>query len=70
MKSVVAQIYPDVVAGNPVRLFRSHREDYRDGEQKRDFVHVNDCVDVVLWLLDQPGVTGVFNMGLRRNHWR
>jgi ADP-L-glycero-D-manno-heptose 6-epimerase len=63
MKSVVAQIFPDVAAGNPVRLFRSHRDDYRDGEQQRDFVYVNDCVDVVLWLLDQPLVQGTFNLG-------
>jgi len=63
MKSVVAQIYPDVAAGNPVRLFRSHREEYGDGEQLRDFVYVNDCVDVVLWLLDNQGTSGLFNLG-------
>jgi ADP-L-glycero-D-manno-heptose 6-epimerase len=63
MKSVVAQIYPDVAAGNPVRLFRSHRNDCKDGEQRRDFVYVDDCVDVVLWLLDQATVNGLFNLG-------
>src|SRR6266851_5744757 len=45
MKSVVAQIYPRAVTGEPARLFRSHRPDVADGGQKRDFVYVRDCVD-------------------------
>ena len=63
MKSVVAQIYPKLAAGEPARLFRSHRPDYADGGQMRDFVWVGDCVDVMLWLYDNPGVNGLFNMG-------
>lgn len=63
MKSVVAQIFPDVVEGKPVKLFKSHRDDYGDGEQQRDFIYVRDCVDVVLWLLDHPNVSGLYNLG-------
>lgn len=63
MKSVVAQIFPDVAQGKPVKLFKSHRDGIGDGEQKRDFIYVRDCVDVVLWLLDQPNVNGLFNLG-------
>jgi len=63
MKSVIAQIVPEIAAGRPVRLFKSHRNDYGHGEQTRDFIYVNDCVDVVLWLLDQPQVNGLFNLG-------
>lgn len=63
MKSVIAKTYPAVAAGEPIRLFRSERSDYPDGGQKRDFVHVADCADVVLWLLDHPGVCGIFNLG-------
>ncbi len=63
MKSVVAQKYADAAAGLPVALFKSHRSDYTDGGQKRDFVFVRDCVDVVLWFLDHPDVGGLFNLG-------
>jgi ADP-L-glycero-D-manno-heptose 6-epimerase len=63
MQSVVAQKYPLAAAGEPITLFRSHRPDVVDGGQKRDFVYVGDCVDVVLWLLDHPNVNGLFNLG-------
>jgi ADP-L-glycero-D-manno-heptose 6-epimerase len=63
MKSVVAQIWPKVAAGEGVQLFRSHRPDYADGGQMRDFVYVRDCSRVVSWLLETPGVNGVFNLG-------
>jgi ADP-L-glycero-D-manno-heptose 6-epimerase len=63
MESVVAQKYPLALTGAPITLFRSYRPDVPDGGQKRDFVYVRDCVDVTLWLLDHPGVNGLFNLG-------
>ena len=63
MKSVACQIWPKVAAGEPVRLFKSHREGFADGGQMRDFVHVGDAAAVVRWLLASPGVNGVFNLG-------
>jgi ADP-L-glycero-D-manno-heptose 6-epimerase len=63
MKSVVAQISPKIAAGEPAILFKSHNGAYPDGGQMRDFVHVDDCVDVMLWLSDNPSVNGLFNMG-------
>ena len=63
MRSVVVQVYEQASAGGPVRLFRSHRPDYADGGQMRDFVTVADCAQVVLWLLDNPAVSGLFNLG-------
>lgn len=62
-RSVVHQLYPKAVAGEPAILFRSHNPDYPDGGQQRDFIWVGDCVDVMLWLLDHPEVTGLFNVG-------
>lgn len=62
-KSVVAQIYPSIKAGQPARLFQSHRPDYEDGGQLRDFISVDDCVDVVDWFLDHPDKSGLFNCG-------
>jgi ADP-L-glycero-D-manno-heptose 6-epimerase len=66
MQSVVAQKYPSVAAGKPVTLFTSHHPDYPDGGQMRDFVYVEDCVDVILWLLGRPQVSGLFNLGSGR----
>lgn len=63
MKSVVAQNFERVRAGEALRLFRSRHPNYRDGEQLRDFIYVKDCVDVILWLLARPNVSGLFNLG-------
>jgi ADP-L-glycero-D-manno-heptose 6-epimerase len=66
MKSVVAQIWPDVAAGRAVKLFKSYRPDYADGGQLRDFVYVRDVADVVEWLVNRPEVSGVYNLGSGR----
>jgi ADP-L-glycero-D-manno-heptose 6-epimerase len=63
MKSVVAQIWPRIAAGEGVKLFKSHHPDYEDGGQLRDFVYVRDAVDVIAWLAKSPAVNGVFNLG-------
>jgi ADP-L-glycero-D-manno-heptose 6-epimerase len=63
MRSVIAKTFPALQAGDAMRLFRSDRPDYGDGGQMRDFIYVRDCADVVLWLLDHPGVSGIFNLG-------
>lgn len=66
MMSGVTRNYPHAARGEPVTLFRSHNPDYPDGGQKRDFVYVKDCVDAMLWLLDHPDVSGLFNLGTGR----
>ena len=66
MRSVIAQKYPLAAAGQPVTLFRSGRPDVADGGQKRDFIYVRDCVQVVQWLLAHPQVNGLFNLGTGR----
>ena len=63
MKSVVAQIWPKVQAGETVSLFRSHNPNYPDGGQLRDFVFVDDVVGIILWLRENEAVSGVFNAG-------
>jgi ADP-L-glycero-D-manno-heptose 6-epimerase len=63
MKSVAAQIWPHVREGHAVQLFKSYRDDIPDGGQKRDFVYVRDCADVVQWLMGAPKVSGIFNLG-------
>ena len=63
MRSVIASNYDKIAAGEPLRLFRSYRAEYADGGQKRDFVYVADCVSVVLWMLDNPFPSSVYNVG-------
>jgi ADP-L-glycero-D-manno-heptose 6-epimerase len=63
MMSLVAKRFDDAKAGAPIRLFKSHRSGIGDGEQKRDFIHVDDAVAVVRWLLETPSVSGIFNVG-------
>jgi len=63
MRSVVHKAHGQILEQGRVNLFRSHHPDYADGEQVRDFVYVRDAVDVTLWLLDHPEVSGLFNCG-------
>ena len=62
-QSVVAHIYPHAEAGAAAQLFKSHRPDYSNGGQMRDFVWVGDVVSVMMWLLDNPQVSGLYNLG-------
>jgi ADP-L-glycero-D-manno-heptose 6-epimerase len=66
MRSVISQIWPRVAKGETVRLFRSYRADCEDGGQMRDFVHVRDAAACVAWLVRNPPVNGVFNLGSGR----
>src|SRR5437868_14165598 len=61
MMSLIAKRFDEAKSGKPVRLFKSHRADVADGEQKRDFIYVDDAVAVVRWLLDRPQTCGLFN---------
>ena len=63
MMSLVAKRFEDAKAGKPVRLFKSHRDGIADGEQRRDFIYVDDAVAVMLWLAEHPRVSGIFNVG-------
>ncbi|WP_374570290.1 ADP-glyceromanno-heptose 6-epimerase [Phenylobacterium sp.] len=63
MKSVASQIWPHVRDGQGVQLFKSYRDDVPDGGQKRDFVYVRDVAEVAEWLVANPQVNGVYNLG-------
>ena len=63
MMSLVAKRFDDAKAGKPVALFKSHRPGIGDGEQRRDFIHVDDAISVVRWLMDTPKVSGIYNVG-------
>jgi ADP-L-glycero-D-manno-heptose 6-epimerase len=63
MMSLVAKRFDDARAGRTVRLFKSHRDGIADGDQRRDFIYVDDAVAVVCWFLDAPHISGLFNVG-------
>ncbi len=63
MINVLAKRFPDLKAGRPVQLYKSYRDGIADGDQRRDFIYVDDVVRVLLWLLGAPGVSGIFNVG-------
>lgn len=63
MISVVKIKHDELAAGGTASLFRSDREGVADGAQRRDFIWVGDVVEVILWLLDTPSVSGLFNVG-------
>ena len=63
MMSVLARRFDDIKAGRAVELFKSHRDGIADGDQRRDFIYVDDVVRVVMWLLATPTVSGLFNVG-------
>ena len=62
-RSLASQAYPYAAKEKSFTLFKSECDKYRDGEQMRDFVYIKDCVDVVLWLLVNKDVSGLFNVG-------
>jgi len=63
MMSVLARRFDDLRGGRVVQLFKSHRAGIADGDQRRDFIYVDDVVRVVMWLLATPKVSGLFNVG-------
>src|SRR5271170_8123978 len=63
MMSLVAKRFDEAKAGKQIKLFKSHRPGVADGEQKRDFIYVDDAVAVARWLLATPKVSGIFNVG-------
>lgn len=63
MMSVLAKRFDDVKTGKKVQLFKSHRDGIADGDQRRDFIYVDDVVRVVMWLLASPKVNGIYNVG-------
>jgi ADP-L-glycero-D-manno-heptose 6-epimerase len=66
MQSVVSKFFADVRDQKPIKLFQSHRPGIEHGAQARDFVYVKDCTAAMMWMLDNPQVSGLFNIGSGR----
>ena len=63
MRSLVHKSFAQVRDKGVIQLFKSYREEFRDGEQKRDFLYVKDCVAMTLHLAATPRACGIFNIG-------
>ncbi len=63
MRSFVLKAFEQINTTGKVCLFKSHRPDYKDGEQKRDFLYVKDAVDMTLFFYDNPDIFGIYNLG-------
>ena len=63
MRSVVHKSFGQVQTEGMIRLFKSYRKDYADGEQKRDFLYIKDAVAMTLYLAATPKANGLFNIG-------
>jgi ADP-L-glycero-D-manno-heptose 6-epimerase len=63
MKSLIAKHFDAAKTGKPVPLFKSHRSDIADDEQKRDFIYVDDAVAVMRWLFGNAGCIRHFQRG-------
>jgi ADP-L-glycero-D-manno-heptose 6-epimerase len=63
MASVVFHSYNQIKKDGFVKLFKSHRPDYKDGEQLRDFVYVKDVTDVIMFLKNEKPTNGIYNLG-------
>jgi ADP-L-glycero-D-manno-heptose 6-epimerase len=63
MRSVVHKAFEQIRDTGAVRLFKSLNPSYKDGEQMRDFIYINDAVDMTLFFLDKKDMSGIYNVG-------
>lgn len=63
MASVIWHAYHQITTNGSLKLFKSHRPEYLDGEQIRDFIYVKDLVDVCIFLMEQRKNSGIYNLG-------
>ena len=63
MRSMVSKAWKQIRAEGKLQLFKSHRDEYADGEQVGDFIYVRDAVAMTLFLADNPDLNGIFNVG-------
>lgn len=66
MRSFILKAFEQINAAGKVRLFKSYKPEYKDGQQLRDFIYVKDAVDMTLFFLDNPQINGLFNIGTSR----
>ena len=63
MASVIFHSFHQIRRDGVVKLFKSHRPDFKDGQQLRDFVYVKDVIKVCYWLMGHQPASGLYNLG-------
>ncbi|MBC7190326.1 ADP-glyceromanno-heptose 6-epimerase, partial [Candidatus Aerophobetes bacterium] len=63
MRSMVLKAYEQIKKDGKIRLFKSYHNDYKDGEQLRDFIYVKDAVEMTLFFIEKTEINGIFNIG-------
>lgn len=63
MASVIFHAFNQIQQNGMMKLFRSHKEGFKDGEQLRDFVYVKDVVNVIAWLMEHQPTSAIYNLG-------
>jgi ADP-L-glycero-D-manno-heptose 6-epimerase len=69
MASVIFHSYNQIIEKGFVKLFKSHRKDFKDGEQLRDFIYVKDVLKICFWFLEcwqkdsKTFISGIYNVG-------
>ena len=63
MASIVLHAYEQIMQTKKLKLFKSYREDIPHGQQKRDFVYIDDVVDIMYWLMENNPKSGIYNVG-------
>ncbi|MFA6151881.1 MAG: ADP-glyceromanno-heptose 6-epimerase [Chitinophagaceae bacterium] len=63
MASVIFHAYNQIKDNGAVTLFRSHHPDFKDGEQLRDFIFVQDIINIIVWLMNHKPENGLYNAG-------
>ena len=61
--SIISYLAPLINKNKKIKRFKSHNKKFKDGEQKRDFIHVSDCINVILWFYKNKKISGLFNVG-------
>jgi len=62
-RSVINGFFEQAIATGEIKLFKSNDDRIKDGEQSRDFVFVDDCINVILWFLSNSDISGIYNVG-------
>ena len=63
MISIILKTYQQIKKNETTLLFKSYNHQYEDGEQKRDFIYVKDCIKILMWFLEKDNISGIFNVG-------
>ena len=68
MRSLLCKKFDDVAKDKKITLFKSYIKDYKDGEQKRDFIYIKDAVDAMFHFIEHKHKAGIFNLGTGKAH--